>query len=61
MAISNRVVPSQGARIGLKAETSFGVGLDTDLSTGGDTVNYLIQPLLSPPTPPTWNTFRESR
>ena len=61
MAISLRVAPQQTARIGLKAETTFGLGLDTDLGTGGDTVNYLLQPFLSPPPPPTWNTFRESR
>jgi len=58
MAISLRVAPQQTARIGLKAETTFGAGIDTDAT---DTTNYLIQPSLSPPPPPTWNTFRESR
>ena len=30
-----RVVPVSAVKYGLKAETSFGVGLDTDLSSGG--------------------------
>ena len=30
MAISLRVAPQQTARIGLKAETTFGAGIDTD-------------------------------
>ena len=61
MGISTAVRPPQGIRLGLKAETAFGVGLDTDLASGGDTTAYLLQPVLSPPTPPIFNTFRESR
>ena len=55
-----RVVPVSSVKYGLKAETSFGVGLDTDLSSGGDTTNYLTQPVLQAQKP-VFNILRESR
>ena len=55
-----RVLPISSVKYGLKAETSFGVGLDTDLSTGGDTVAYLTQPVIQAQKP-TFNIQRESR
>jgi hypothetical protein len=55
-----RVVPVSAVKYGLKAETSFGVGLDSDLSTGGDTTAYLTQPVIQAQKP-TFNITRESR
>ena len=55
-----RVVPVSSVKYGLKAETSFGVGVDTDLSSGGDTTNYLTQPVVQA-TKPVFNITRESR
>lgn len=55
-----RVVPVSGIKYGLKAETSFGVGLDTDLSSGGDTTAYWTQPVVQVEKP-TFNILRESR
>ena len=55
-----RVVPVSSVKYGLKAETSFGVGLDTDLSSGGDTTAYFTQPVVQVEKP-TFNILRESR
>ena len=55
-----RVVPVSSVKYGLKAETSFGVGLDTDLSSGGDTTAYLTQPVIQAQKP-VFNITRESR
>ena len=52
-----RVVPISGIYYGLKAETSFGVGLD---SSGADTTAYLTQPVVQAQKP-TFNILRESR
>tara|TARA_R110001583_G_scaffold2673_2_gene18890 strand:+ start:15 stop:1094 length:1080 start_codon:yes stop_codon:yes gene_type:complete len=52
-----RVVPISGIKYGLKAETSFGVGLD---SSGNDGTAYLTQPVVQAQKP-TFNIFRESR
>ena len=55
-----RVVPVSAVKYGLKAETTFGDGLDSDLSTGGDTTAYLTQPVIQAQKP-TFNITRESR
>ena len=52
-----RVVPISGIYYGLKAETSFGVGLD---SSGNDGTAYLTQPVVQAQKP-TFNILRESR
>ena len=52
-----RVVPISNVKYGLKAETSFGVGLD---SSGPDGTAYLTQPVVQV-TKPTFNIQRESR
>ena len=55
-----RVVAPNSVIYGLKAETSFGVGIDTDLSSGGDTTAYLTQPVVQAQKP-VFNIQRESR
>ena len=52
-----RVLPVSNVKYGLKAETSFGVGLDSD---GDDNIAYLTQPVLQAQKP-TFNILRESR
>jgi hypothetical protein len=52
-----RVVPISSIQYGLKAETSFGVGLDT---SGNDGTAYNTQPVVQAQKP-TFNIFRESR
>ena len=52
-----RVVPISSIKYGLKAETTFGVGLD---SSGNDGTAYLTQPVVQAQKP-TFNIFRESR
>ena len=52
-----RVLPVSGIKYGLKAETSFGVGLD---SSGADGTAYLTQPAVQVQKP-TFNIMRESR
>ena len=52
-----RVVPISDIKYGLKAETSFGVGLD---SSGNDGTAYLTQPVVQAQKP-TFNILRESR
>ncbi len=52
-----RVLPVSNVKYGLKAETSFGVGLD---SSGDDNIAYLTQPVLQAQKP-TFNILRESR
>ena len=52
-----RVIPVSGIKYGLKAETSFGVGLD---SSGADGTAYLTQPAVQVQKP-TFNIMRESR
>ena len=52
-----RVLPVSNIKYGLKAETSFGVGLD---SSGDDNIAYLTQPVLQAQKP-TFNILRESR
>lgn len=52
-----RVLPISSVKYGLKAETSFGVGLD---SSGDDTTAYLTQPVVQAEKP-TFNILRESR
>jgi|TARA_R100001530_G_C4307637_1_gene152142 hypothetical protein len=52
-----RVVPISSVKYGLKAETSFGVGLDT---SGADSTAYLTQPVVQAQKP-TFNILRESR
>ena len=52
-----RVLPVSGIKYGLKAETSFGVGLD---SSGADGTAYLTQPVVQVQKP-TFNILRESR
>jgi|TARA_Y100000310_G_scaffold59729_1_gene55124 hypothetical protein len=52
-----RVVPVSSVKYGLKAETSFGVGLD---SSGADGTAYLTQPVVQVQKP-TFNILRESR
>jgi len=52
-----RVVPVSSVKYGLKAETSFGVGLD---SSGDDGTAYLTQPVVQAQKP-TFNILRESR
>lgn len=52
-----RVLPVSNIKYGLKAETSFGVGLD---SSGADSTNYLTQPVLQAQKP-VFNILRESR
>ncbi len=52
-----RVVPVSAVKYGLKAETSFGVGLD---SSGDDGTAYLTQPVLQAQKP-VFNIQRESR
>ena len=51
-----RVVPVSAVKYGLKAETSFGVGLD---SSGDDGTAYLTQPVLQAQKP-VFNIQRES-
>lgn len=52
-----RVLPISSVKYGLKAETSFGVGLD---SSGADGTAYLTQPVVQAQKP-TFNIHRESR
>ena len=52
-----RVVPVSAVKYGLKAETSFGVGLD---SSGDDGTAYLTQPVIQAQKP-VFNITRESR
>ena len=52
-----RVLPVSSVKYGLKAETSFGVGLDSD---GNDGTAYLTQPVVQAQKP-TFNISRESR
>ena len=52
-----RVLPVSSIKYGLKAETSFGVGLD---SSGADGTAYLTQPAVQVQKP-TFNIMRESR
>ena len=52
-----RVLPISSVKYGLKAETSFGVGLD---SSGADGTAYLTQPVVQAQKP-TFNIQRESR
>ncbi len=52
-----RVLPVSSVKYGLKAETSFGVGLD---SSGNDGTAYLTQPVVQAQKP-TFNINRESR
>ncbi len=52
-----RVVPVSAVKYGLKAETSFGVGLD---SSGNDGTAYLTQPVIQAQKP-VFNITRESR
>ncbi len=52
-----RVLPVSNVKYGLKAETSFGVGLD---SSGADSTNYLTQGVVQVQKP-TFNIMRESR
>ncbi|QDP53887.1 MAG: hypothetical protein Unbinned202contig1002_16 [Prokaryotic dsDNA virus sp.] len=52
-----RVVPVSSIKYGLKAETSFGVALD---SSGNDGTAYLTQPVVQTQKP-TFNISRESR
>ena len=53
----SRVLPISSVSYGLKAETSFGVGLD---SSGDDGTAYLTQPVVQAQKP-TFNIQRESR
>ena len=52
-----RVLPVSSVKYGLKAETTFGVGLD---SSGNDSTAYLTQPVVQAQKP-TFNISRESR
>ncbi len=52
-----RVLPVSNVKYGLKAETSFGVGLD---SSGADGTAYITQPAVQVEKP-TFNILRESR
>ena len=52
-----RVLPISSVKYGLKAETSFGTGLD---SSGADGTAYLTQPVVQAQKP-TFNIQRESR
>ena len=52
-----RVLPISSVYYGLKAETSFGVGIDV---SGDDGTNYLTQPVVQAQKP-TFNIQRESR
>ena len=52
-----RVLPISSVKYGLKAETSFGTGLD---SSGADGTAYLTQPVVQAQKP-TFNIHRESR
>ena len=53
-----RVIPVSNIKYGLKAETAFGVGLDTD--GGSNDTAFLTQPVLQVQKP-TFNILRESR
>ena len=57
MAISTTVVPISDVKVGIKGETSFGVGLD---SSGADGTAYRQLPVVQA-TKPTFNITRESR
>lgn len=52
-----RVLPVSSVKYGLKAETTFGTGLD---SSGADSTAYLTQPVVQAQKP-TFNISRESR
>ena len=52
-----RVLPVSNVKYGLKAETTFGVGLD---SSGADSTAYITQPAVQVEKP-TFNILRESR
>jgi len=52
-----RVLPVSNVKYGLKAETTFGVGLDSD---GADGTAYITQPAVQVEKP-TFNILRESR
>jgi hypothetical protein len=53
-----RVLPVSNIKYGLKAETAFGVGLDTD--GGSNDTAFLTQPVVQAQKP-TFNILRESR
>ena len=53
----SRVLPISDVKVGIKAETSFGVGLD---SAGNDSTNYRQLPIMQVQKP-TFNITRESR
>tara|TARA_R100001509_G_scaffold160992_1_gene129525 strand:- start:706 stop:1791 length:1086 start_codon:yes stop_codon:yes gene_type:complete len=57
MAISPKVIPISDVKVGIKGETSFGVGLD---SSGNDGTAYRQLPVVQAEKP-TFNIFRESR
>ena len=57
MAISGKVVPISNVVAGIKAESSFGVGLD---NSGDDGTAYRQLPIVQV-TKPTFNITRESR
>ena len=57
MAIDTTIVPISDVKVGIKGETSFGVGLD---SAGNDGTAYRQLPIVQP-TKPTFNVTRESR
>ena len=52
-----RVIPASAVKYGMKAETSFGVALD---SSGNDGTAYLTQPVIQAQKP-VFNILRESR
>ena len=57
MAINEKVIPISDVKMGIKAETSFGVGLD---SSGNDGTAYRQLNIVQP-SKPTFNITRESR
>ena len=57
MAINANVLPISYVKIGIKGDTSFGVGLD---SSGNDGTAYRQLPVIQP-SKPTFNITRESR
>ena len=57
MAISTTVIPISDVKMGIKGETTFGVGID---SSGADGTAYRQLPVVQA-TKPTFNITRESR
>ena len=57
MAINENVLPISDVKIGIKGETAFGVGLDSD---GNDGTPYRQLPVIQA-SKPTFNITRESR